>query len=410
MMTETGEATKKVKHKKKKQEKEIEKTKLEDLPYDEHLKGLQELKELAQNELFSGSKVSYKNKKAELKLDVEPVISNTDDDLLKNIEINKDLTEIIRIDVNGHKDNKENIKTDIADDVMSSVFHESENDLYSATEPNINIVIKEELENFKEIVSIGIISPTAPELDDADELGFNVGCLYPKLSHVENESEQLEPFTEEQLRTLYCNEWLQLADGFIEKFYNDSTDDSKHEFFHLVNDYKMARHKYLMLKQDIHGLKKEVQRLKSLVWQVNSTTTSLKGRCKDDSVVTGDVTYETISLNEGMALEHKAALDHLKDATHHMALTAFRVHLYRMRIEDYIRKFHDDHPGLLNVPRNLPVQFKSEVDVADDVNNDAVKLKELISVLFAFERMSVRDEEFVRDIRTWLTNMVGYSF
>lgn len=183
-----------------------------------------------------------------------------------------------------------------------------------ATAPLIDAIESED--------TVPISAPSAPVIDDIeDELPSKLAnqtqhasLLYPKLAGmlqtghdmtlnaVSRPSERitLKPFTSEQLKELYHNPELYMAEAFEIDFINTELNNTHkdHPLHELLKKYSHSRYNLKVNMLDLHAYIKCFQENSQKVWIIENRVTSYEGVCTDGERIRKNELYEYAVLNE----------------------------------------------------------------------------------------------------------------
>lgn len=105
----------------------------------------------------------------------------------------------------------------------------------------------------------------------------------PGMSQRQKESLVLTPFNEEQLRELYHNPELRLAETFETEFINNelSCTYKEHPLYDLIKKYSQIRYNLKINMLDLQGFIKSFQQNSKNVWIMENRIMNYEGTCKD---------------------------------------------------------------------------------------------------------------------------------
>ncbi|ELT99412.1 hypothetical protein CAPTEDRAFT_188527 [Capitella teleta] len=278
-----------------------------------------------------------------------------------------------------------------------------------ATAPQSSLCgIVEKEQDERQDISI-LAAEQSAEIDD--NLIKKSGGLYPDLDSLamacSSAKQEDEPFTIEQLRSLYCNHQLEHQEEFVDIFLVEMNRE-RDEFYEILQSYLRARNNLCSAEHDIRVLVKECNRQEELVWQTTTEAMVLQGQCQDKAKVTADHSYEVVTYSEEANKELSESLKRIRCHIHdELSLAAYEAQLSRLKVESYLYELFLDNPSLRNFPRNAPVIAHLAHQLNRRVSQQVSALKHCISVLFAFQRKPAKDPVFVSDTQKWLSILVG---
>lgn len=136
-----------------------------------------------------------------------------------------------------------------------------------------------------EDVSIATCEQTKPiiQYPDLKEMRKTEPNTVSALHQRQPEIIQLKPFNEEQLRELYHNPELRLAETFETEFINNelSCTYKEHPLYDLIKKYSQIRYNLKINMLDLQGYIKAFQQNSKNVWVMENRVMSYEGTCKD---------------------------------------------------------------------------------------------------------------------------------
>lgn len=152
-----------------------------------------------------------------------------------------------------------------------------------------------------------ISTPSAPCFEDFDEPQTDQPLqklLYPNLQMVQSLAVDvtqatkqriiLQPFTNEQLKELYNNPELLVAETFESDFINTELNNTHkdHPLYELIKKYSHSRYNLKVNMLDLHGYIKCFQENSQKVWIIENRITTYEGVCADGERVRKNELYE----------------------------------------------------------------------------------------------------------------------
>lgn len=158
-----------------------------------------------------------------------------------------------------------------------------------------------------EKVDITSKAPSAPAFEDFDASEVEqplTNLVYPNLKVLHSdlagnlfrtkERIILQPFTNEQLKELYQNPELHMAEAFETDFINTELNNlhKDHPLFELIKKYSHSRYNLKVNMLDLHGYIKCFQDNSQKVWIIENRITSYEGVCADGERIRKNELYE----------------------------------------------------------------------------------------------------------------------
>lgn len=269
--------------------------------------------------------------------------------------------------------------------------------------------------------------------------------LYPKLADmtgtaIASSSERitLQPFTNEQLKELYHNPELHMADAFEIDFINTELNNTHkdHPLHELLKKYSRSRYNLKVNMLDLHAYIKCFQENAQKVWIIENRITSYEGICADGERARKNELYEYAVLNEPTFQKVASTLNNtLQLVCYNFMTNLYACESYRTQVSSdqrhikshmsfeppphfnfyFIFKFFSKieqlirelltHPAFSAIRTATPIALHKTF--GSDVHDALCEVRVTISVLFSFLRRQVPDKEFSNDIKKWLEKLIA---
>lgn len=234
--------------------------------------------------------------------------------------------------------------------------------------------------------------------------------MYPELKELLDDQPAMRPFAEDHILTLYENPFLQQKSTIIAEFIERNTEKQLdlHVLYKLLTEYLRSRQHLIATTSSIGTLQADIENLKSCIWDIVPDVVSGRGKCSDARKVTGEHYFRYALYNEDVANRVLQSLQEVrKTVKETYSLHVHNAEVLRLQIDYYIHQVLDV-PLFRDMPRNTPVssQVHGTHNWRDVETMDAVR--SCISVLFVFLRKPIKDEQFVKDVRSWLRTMSAF--
>lgn len=148
-------------------------------------------------------------------------------------------------------------------------------------------------------------APSAPEIEDDVMPEMSATLLYPNLKTIDStkfpanvlclkERIILQPFTFDQLKELYYNPELHMAEAFESDFINTELNNTykDHTLQELIKKYSHSRYNLKINMLDLHAYIKYFQENSQKVWIIENRISSYEGVCADGERVRKNELYE----------------------------------------------------------------------------------------------------------------------
>ncbi|KAH9518966.1 Ectopic P granules protein 5 [Bulinus truncatus] len=223
----------------------------------------------------------------------------------------------------------------------------------------------------------------------------------------ETSKTHIGPMSLSELLSLYYNPELANNDRFIEEFTQKEIKKENHEFYEILSNYFRARRQLLSVEEDIKTLQKNCTALQKEVWITHVKSVSVQGTCADQARVFATHTYEQSELIQDNLLKIGSVLENIRmQICDNLSLFAYTSQISRLQVESYIHNLYLSCPTFRNMPKNTVVSGRREASVNEQY--DIQRLKDCISVLFAFHRKPIPDTEFVTNLRQWTVRLISF--
>ncbi|XP_023220857.1 ectopic P granules protein 5 homolog [Centruroides sculpturatus] len=218
--------------------------------------------------------------------------------------------------------------------------------------------------------------------------------------------EEIRAYTIEQLMNFYdISKILKKNDMFINSFIKNEENVEDKDLFKLILKYQNARQNKKLSKEKLESLRDKFFEDKENVWNIKATSEKFEERCEDKKWVTYLYSYKVAELNEQM---HKNVCKNLNDIRNEIKSEfwchLFAVDYFKLQIENFLFEL-SSLSTFKDISTQKPVTGYNKRDFSELKNIEC--LKRSISVLFCFQRRRTDDDEFLKEIQGWLTNLIA---
>lgn len=156
------------------------------------------------------------------------------------------------------------------------------------------------------------VMPSAPAIDEdvAKRSDIKSAVQYPDLASMQKQEEKtqsglrmrpkerilLKPFNERQLKELYHNPQLVLADEFESEFISTELNCTykDHPLFEQLKRYSQSRYNLKINMLDLHSFKRSFEENSSKVWKIERRELRYNGTCADGERIFKTEFYEYV--------------------------------------------------------------------------------------------------------------------
>ncbi|XP_063226634.1 ectopic P granules protein 5 homolog [Bacillus rossius redtenbacheri] len=206
--------------------------------------------------------------------------------------------------------------------------------------------------------------------------------------------DEIKPFSEAQLWSLYSNGELERSEEFVREFveHHLSGGYQNHRLYELLVNYLRARTRLTADAATLQGLQKDCRNHQGVLWTIERTVVTESGECQDGNPVSASHEHKVSHFDERACAALAGSLGSVRDLVNEThSLDSYTAEVLRLRLEQYV---HDVCAGCSpRAPGDLAARTQ--------------ELRACVSVLFCFQRRHVRDEQFVGDTRAWLLGLVA---
>ncbi|CAH1257809.1 EPG5 [Branchiostoma lanceolatum] len=201
-----------------------------------------------------------------------------------------------------------------------------------------------------------------------------------------------QPLTEEQLQSLYDNPLLPQLEEWVDCFLQQ-TNQNKHEFYQLVQQYYRSRVSLAEVQTGITDLQSRQEQLEGQLWITTDHVVTAQGYCHDNVKVSQTQNYHQVELSGVACVELSRVLHDTRVQVHEMyALAGYSAMLCRLQVETYLHQ-------VLSSGCTNPDTFDPSLTAERD------RVRSCISVLFTFQRRPIRDQQFLEDTQKWIEKL-----
>eukprot|EP00795_Rhopilema_esculentum_P003345 gene3345-1694_t len=219
--------------------------------------------------------------------------------------------------------------------------------------------------------------------------------------------EELRPFTEEQLKMFYYNPELEQITVFIDQFLQNVVKDT-HEFYDLVNTHYKCRLHLLKIMDQIKATRSGIASTCENIWITKKETLVFEGFCQDRNLVKETVHHEIAEFNEQEASTINRHLKDLRSFVHEdFQLSSYNSQLAKIRVECYIHEMIDSSPLFKGITTRDQISAALPGRLHKDDLERLCDLQDAITILFSFKRLGAVEEEFCKDVDTWLVRLIS---
>ncbi|XP_069970328.1 ectopic P granules protein 5 homolog isoform X2 [Penaeus vannamei] len=261
-------------------------------------------------------------------------------------------------------------------------------------------------------------SATAPLLSDPVLSGATYSAdsqvrVEEESSHIKtkitlSEDSVIKPMTDVQINALYQNNELEENDKYIIKFLEEERNVPQLEFYELVLNYLRSRTSLISSQKELSTVLEEYRKQMKNIWVFEKRTGTEEGECEDGRLLTVKHDYEVACFKEEIVTHVAKQLKQSRELlSESYALHAYTSEMAKLQVENHMQKILSDCPEFMQVPKNAKIKASGIKEYKPHLQPHIKKLKMCISVLFAFQRRGVKDQQFIRDTRQWLTDFIA---
>lgn len=232
-----------------------------------------------------------------------------------------------------------------------------------------------------------------------------------KTTAVHTVANDIKPFTENQLASLYNNQELSLVDAFIAEFtevqLRSHAIKQQHKLYELLMNYLRVRNHLIVNSHELERLKENCRETQKQLWCLDKASITETGECQDGNPVSAIHEYSIAHFNQQALLSLSRNLSAIKDILYNIqALYCYEAEVLRLQIDHYIQRVCNFCKEFTNLPPDAPVNLMP-VQTPSQTIPQLVELRMCITILFTFQRKILKDGKFVTDVRDWLSKLIA---
>ncbi|XP_017775624.1 PREDICTED: ectopic P granules protein 5 homolog [Nicrophorus vespilloides] len=220
---------------------------------------------------------------------------------------------------------------------------------------------------------------------------------------------KIKPFTESQLSALYANSELAAVKQFTDEFIEAELKGlaaNKHTLHELLKSYLQVRSKVQANFLEIKQLRHDYQEAQNQLWTLSNSVAHKRGVCMDGVSVMATHTFTTAKMHHNTyqsIIRMQNKLRELTNETH--VLYSYTAEVLRLQIHLYIHNIKASTMSMCNLSQNSPICLSMQ-QPPEHMMPYLQDLRLCISILFSYLRKLIRDTEFIKQIRQWLSELV----
>ncbi|XP_044253867.1 ectopic P granules protein 5 homolog isoform X2 [Tribolium madens] len=231
---------------------------------------------------------------------------------------------------------------------------------------------------------------------------------YPKTVVLQKQA--IKPYTEEQLATLYTNSELQMIGEFTSQFVEAELKGlatKHHPLYELLATYLQVRAKIIGNSLELDQLRKEYRELQAMLWTTDTATVTGRGECLDGNSVTTTHSYQKATFHRSVFQSIARVLGLIRKLTYdNYTLFSYTAEDLRLQIELYVQTAINNCMNATGVSKDSPIILSLQ-DEPLHLKPFLCEIRLCISVLFAFQRKLIRDVQFLKESREWLSRLIA---
>ncbi|KAK9711672.1 hypothetical protein QE152_g25342 [Popillia japonica] len=248
-----------------------------------------------------------------------------------------------------------------------------------------------------------------------DEYSMKQGSrIEPPLIKCTNEvkfkPENIRPYTEAQLLSLYSNSEIETLQQFLFAFVDYELKGAhirQHPLYTLLEQYLQSKNKIAANDLDIEQARKEYFEIQNQLWLVNSSVIKEQGECQDGNIVHATHTYNKATFHRGSFQAMNAVLTKIRQLSNEChVLYSYSASINKLQIELFIQNLCISCINMTGISKSSPVTLNLQ-DNTPEMLMQLQELKTCISILFQFQRRLIRDADFRKETRSWLQDLVA---
>ncbi|CAG9856312.1 unnamed protein product [Phyllotreta striolata] len=230
----------------------------------------------------------------------------------------------------------------------------------------------------------------------------------------ENDIEEIQldikPYTESQLSALYYNQELVTLETFIDQYVNaelKGTTMKQHPLHELLTNYLKIRERITGNTLELEQIRKEYKANQENLWTGETVTVTGKGMCQDGTAVSASHSYNRSIFHRSVFQNIVRILGNVQDLTYeNHTLYTYSAEDLRLQIELYLQSVMHNCMNVTQLSKDAAVALTIQDEPAH-LKPYFGELRMCISILFSFQRKLIRESQFIKETRCWLSHLVA---
>ncbi|KAG5874036.1 hypothetical protein JTB14_007998 [Gonioctena quinquepunctata] len=203
---------------------------------------------------------------------------------------------------------------------------------------------------------------------------------------------------------------LETIDSFNSQFVEaelKGTATKQHPLYEMLTNYLQVQEKITGNTLEIDQIRKEYKSFQSELWTIETASVTARGECQDGSVVTASHSYNKSIFHRSVFQNIVRHLGNIQKLTYeNHTLYNFSAEELRLQIELYLQTVTLNCMNVTQLNMTCPVALKVECEPIH-LKPYLGELRICISILFAFQRKLIREVQFIKETRTWLSHLIA---
>ncbi|XP_035218125.1 ectopic P granules protein 5 homolog [Stegodyphus dumicola] len=252
--------------------------------------------------------------------------------------------------------------------------------------------------------AIKSVYPSLKDTEYSEKVNI-VKSMYPDLKNIEHCGRIHSIISTQILVKTYTEEFQNKMVSEANKEYNEFQEDVKgienYQMYDLIRVYQSDRKSSSDIRRRVKYLNSRIKRLKDDLWTSVKKEVSAKGKCEDGYSVIISHSYIIKELDNRKFEELSSMLQEVEEQIISDAFYSYSDLLMKLRIQQYLYKL------IYGTQTSDYMKISQGNGVGPYTHCQNLLLKKCISILFNYQRQSIKDREFLEIIQQWLKILVS---
>ncbi|KAJ8949814.1 hypothetical protein NQ318_000512 [Aromia moschata] len=220
----------------------------------------------------------------------------------------------------------------------------------------------------------------------------------------------IRPYTESQLSALYNNDELGMLEAFNLQYIEAELKGlaiKQHPLYELLMNYLRVCEKITANTLELEQIRKEYKVLQNELWTIETATVAGRGECQDGIMVSASHSYSKSIFHRSVFQSIVRILGNVQKVTYeNHVLYSYSAEELRIQIELFLQTVINNCMTVTQLDKSAQVALTMQSEPLH-IKPYLAEVRLCISILFSFQRILIRESQFIKETRDWLTQLVS---